>query len=373
MALSIPSSHPVSLAPSTASVEARATASKVRIRPNELLFFTSQLALMVEVGTSLDDALRLIARQCTNAHFASLVLTMSRQIEEGRQLSDTMHAYPRVFDGTYVSMVRAGEAGGFLEETLTRLVDLQEKRMALVGQIRNALTYPLILSVMAVGVVIFILVGVLPKFTAFFAGKESILPWPTRFLMGTSASIQAHWWAYLVGIAGVVTAITLFRRSPFGRRQIDRFEVGFPLVRGIYTKIYTCRMLRTLGQLLQSQVPLLEALQMTRLSVKNLFYQELVDRISGHVEQGSRLSQAMVGVPLVKEHIRQMVATGEEAGQLHPVMLRLAEFHDKEIERDLKRISATIEPLTLIVLGSVVGFIVASVVLPLFKLAHALQ
>lgn len=343
------------------------------IKPGELIFFTSQLSLMLEIGTPLNSALKAIGNQTENVTFKAVIQAMLLDIEEGRQLSDAMKKHPRVFDNIFVGMIKGGESGGFLSNILDRLVEAQEKRQALKTQLRTALTYPTFLSIIGFFVIVFIMVGVLPKFTAFFEGKESILPFTTRFLMTMSASIREYWWVYILCSTGLVISLKFFKESKAGRILIDRFFVSAPLIAGLSNKTYTCDLLRTLGNLMESQVPLLEALEVTRGSIRNQYFRDFVNRIMEHVRQGGRFSQPFATYPYVLETVKQMVATGEEAGNLPKVMLRLARFYDTEVDQELKTISALIEPVALIVLGVVVAVIVSSIILPLFKLSQVLH
>ena len=343
------------------------------VKPGELIFFTSQLSLMLEIGTPLNSALKAIGNQTENVTFKAVIQAMLLDIEEGRQLSDAMRQHPRVFDNIFVGMIKGGESGGFLSNILDRLVEAQEKRQALKTQLRTALTYPTFLSIIGFFVIVFIMVSILPKFTAFFEGKESILPFTTRFLMTMSASIREYWWVYILCSAGLVISLKFFKESKAGRTLIDRFFVSAPLIAGLSNKIYTCDLLRTLGNLMESQVPLLEALEVTRGSIRNQYFRDFVNRIMEHVRQGGKFSQPFATYPYVLETVKQMVATGEEAGNLPKVMLRLARFYDTEVDQELKTISALIEPVALIVLGVVVAIIVSSIILPLFKLSQVLH
>jgi type IV pilus assembly protein PilC len=342
------------------------------VKPRETTVFMSQLSLTLEIGMALKNALEAIGAQTKNPAFKDIIQTVTRDIEEGRQLSEAMRRHPRLFNPVYVSMIKAGETGGFLKGIVDRIVEMQEKRQALMTQIRAALTYPAVLCVLGILVVIFILVSVLPKFTRFFEGKEEILPFTTRFLMALSASLQGYWWAYVLGAAGLVVGIKWWKDSPPGQAMMDLFYVKGPLLSGLCNKIYTCQMLRTLGHLMQSQVPLLEALNVTRSTVKNRYFARFVSDITSHVEQGGKFAQPFSSYPYITETVKSMVATGEEAGRLSPVMLRLAEFFDSEVDQEMKKLSSMIEPLALIVMGGVVGLIVSSIILPMFKLARAL-
>jgi type II secretory pathway component PulF len=344
-----------------------------RVRSKEVIFFTSQLALMLEVGTPLTNALAALEKQTKNPAFKEVIRVLHRDIEEGQQLSDAMRRHPRVFSHVYISMIKAGETGGFLKEILERLAEMQEKRLALIAQLRSTLTYPAVLCLVGFLVVVFVLVGVLPKFSTFFAGKEKILPVSTRFLMVLSTSLRGYWWAYIIITIGLVIGVKLWKESEPGQTMIDRVCVSGPILSRLYNKIYTCQLLRTLGHLMQSQVPLLEALEVTRSTIKNRYFSRFIDKIADHVEKGGRFAQPFTTYPYVLDSVKQMVATGEEVGNLPRVMLRLAEYYDIEVDRELKNIASLIEPLALILLGGVVGLIVGSVILPLFRLAHAIH
>lgn len=343
------------------------------IKAGEVIFFTSQLSLMLEIGTPLKNALAAIRTQTKNDAFKKVIHTMVQDVEGGRQLSEAMKRHPRLFNSVFISLVKAGETGGFLHEILLRIVEMQEKRQMLLTQIRSALTYPIFLCILGFVVVVFVLVGVLPKFTAVFEGKEQILPLTTRFLMALSASLQGYWWVYLMGCTGLVLGLKLFKDSAQGQTLIDWSSIKLPLIARLSNKINTCSMLRTLGHLMESAVPILQALDVTRDTIKNRYFGQFIEQIQEHVRQGGKFAQPFSNYPFILDSVKQMVATGEETGDLPNVMLRLAKFYDAEVDRELKTISSMIEPMALIVMGAVVGVIVSSVILPLFKLAHALH
>jgi type IV pilus assembly protein PilC len=344
-----------------------------RLKAADRIFFSSQLALMLEIGTSVNDALKALRDQIENPHLSKAVSEMLKDVEEGRQLSESMKNHPWAFDDVFVSMVRAGESGGFLKKTLDRIVEMEEKRQALLTQVRATLTYPAILCILGIIVVVFILVGVLPKFTVFFEGQENILPVTTKVLLILSDSLRHFWWIYLPALAAMVLCFKLYKESEQGQVLLDYIRIQAPLFSNLMNKIYTCSLLRTLGSLIENQVPLIEALDMTRGTVKNRYFREFVDHIREHVEQGGKLSQPFSQYPYIMPSVKQMVATGEETGNLSEVMLRLAGFYDNEIEHELKALSSMIEPLALIVMGGMVGIIVSAVILPMFRLAQALH
>lgn len=343
------------------------------VKPGEMMFFTSQLALMLEVGTPLVTALNAIQSDVANPAFGRVLNDVAKDIEEGRQFSEAVARHPRIFDNVFVSMARAGETGGFLKKILERLVSMQEKRQALLQQLRSALTYPVVLTLLGIGVVAFIMMGVLPKFTAIFAGKESILPLSTRFLIAASGSLRQYWPLYLTGAFGFTGGALLWSKTRIGRTIIHRFLIGAPVVKELANRIYTSEMLRTLGYLLESGVPLVEALHVTRPTVRNRYYRQFIDTIVESVNQGGQFARPFGRNAHIPGTVKQMVTVGEEVGQLPKVMRRLSRHYDTEVEIALKKFVAVIEPVALIFLGGIVGLIVSSIVLPLFRLSHALH
>ena len=340
------------------------------VKSGEMIFFTSQLSLMLEIGMSLGVALRAISTQTKNSVFKSVIREIYQDIEEGRQFSHAMGRHPKIFDHIFISMVKAGETGGFLKKILDRMVFMQEKRQELITQFRSSMTYPVVLCILASLVVIFVLVGVLPRFTVLFEGKEHILPATTRFLNYLSVSLRTYSWIYVLG--GVTFAVSLKKwiSTKQGRAFIGWAAINLPVLRVLVNKMYICQFLRTLGNLMESRVPLLEALSVTRATFGTPYYRNFAQRIADHVEKGGKFSQPFADSPHIIESVKQMVATGEEVGNLPMVMLRLAEFYDTEVDQELKLFSALIEPLALLFLGTVIGIIVSSVILPMFKIAQ---
>ena len=346
---------------------------KRRIKPEELVFFFSQLSLMLEIQMSLRNALENIGNQANNLALKTAVQAVIKEIEEGRQLSEALGHHPDLFKPLYVSMIRAGETGGYLKEILDRIVEIEEKRLALTMEIKTALTYPLFLCVLSVMVVGFIMVAVLPKFVVLFEGKAHILPWTTRFLIAASQSLREYGWVYLIAGIGLAVLLPYVKNSEPGQAVVDRLMVSGPWIAGIANKIYTCELMRTLGSLMASRVPLLEALEVTRTTTGNRHFRKFIEHIAVHVQQGGKFSQPLADFPFILPSVKQMVATGEETGNLPKVLLRLAKHYDGEVDRNLKAIAAKIEPMALLVIGGIVGVIVTSVILPIFKLSQALH
>jgi len=351
----------------------RAGGGERRIPRREVTRFFSQVALMLEVGTSLADAMQAIARQTKNPQLRALLDKMVHDLEEGLRLSVSMDRRTDVFDGVTRSIVKAGEAGGFLKDSLVRLVEFQEKRDKLLGQLKASLAYPAFLLIAAVGVVLFILLGLLPKFTTFFEGKEHLLPVTTRLLMTFSDSVRSGWYVYLIVIVGAVALARFWLRTARAKLLKDRLVLQIPGIAGLTNKVCTTRMLRTIGNLLSSDVSLLEALAVTRATVDNVFYREFIDRLGTRIETGETFSHAFSEFPHIDDSVKHMIATGENTGSLPVVMLRLADFYDNEVEQLLRAISSLVEPVALVLLGGIIGTVISAVILPMFRLAHAVQ
>ncbi len=342
------------------------------VKPSELMFFNSHLSLMLEIDTPLNQALKSIENQTKNMAFKKVIQSMYKDIEEGNQLSDAMKRHPKIFNKMYTSMVNAGESGGFLQDVLSKVVEMQEKRQRLISQIRSALTYPAFLCILGFVVIVFIMVSVLPKFTGLFEGKESVLPLTTLFLMKGSSFLRIYWWLCIISLFGLIIGLKIFIGSKHGRALIEYFLVSSPLISKLTNKIYTNQLLGILGNLIESKVSLIDALQVTRGAMHNRYFRDFIDKILKHMENGGRFSDQFVTFPYMIDSAKQMVVTGDETGNISKVMLRLNNHYDLEIEQDLKKLTTLIEPVALVVMGAVIGLIVSSIILPMFKLSQVI-
>ncbi len=342
------------------------------VKSSELMFFCSHLSLMFEIRTPLNHALKTIEKQTKNVAFKKVIQSMAKDIEEGKQLSEAMKRHPRFFNTMFTSMIKAGENGGFLHVVLDKIVEMQEKRQRLISQIKSALTYPAFLCVIGILAVIFIMVSVLPKFTGLFEGKESVLPITTRCLIKGSSFLRSYWWICILSFFGLLTGLKIFKDSKHGQALIEWFLVTSPLVSKLTNKIYTNELLRILGNLIESKVSFIEALEVTRGTIRNSYFRALIDKILMHMENGGKFSDQFVTFPYILDSVKQIVVTGEDTGNLSMAMLRLNKHYDLEVEQDLKKLTALIEPVALVVMGAVIGIIVSSLILPMFKLSQVI-
>jgi type II secretory pathway component PulF len=342
-----------------------------RIGSADRRFFTEQLALLQETGNNLQASLQALRAQSTNPAMQHLLGELQQDIEQGRQLSAALARHPRVFSRSYVSLIAASEEGGYLHQVLEQLQEMEEKRERLRQALFSALSYPLFLMVFALAVVIFVLVVVFPKFADLFTLIADELPLTTLWLMAASDFLRQHWLALGIGLLSLFGAFGWWARSDSGRERLDRLKLRLPLLRAIFLPLYLVQSLRVLGSSLHNGVNVLEALHSCREVVANRVFQRFIGRLEQRVEQGQGLASGFAESAFIPPLVTQMVRTGEDSGQLAKVMLRLANHYERELEQRLETLSRLAEPVMLLIMGAVVGIIVSSLILPIFKLSHA--
>jgi type II secretory pathway component PulF len=344
-----------------------------QITEKERIFLFSQLSLMLETGTPLNRSLVAITPQIKSPFFKSVIEDMIKEIESGKNFSTAMAKYEKEFSPITINMMKAGEISGSLETMLTQAELFEKKQAAFRAMVKQAMTYPLLLMVLSLGVIIFVLTFVFPKFADLFADVWEVLPMSTKILMGTSTFVLHYWYILLVGVIALIiggwTIITHKKVVP----HIDRLKMGAPLIGNLYVMVYTSQMLRTLGFLIGGGVPLLEGLTTTRDTVRNTLYRGFIDRIITAAKDGKGIAYAFLQTPFLPETVKQVIKTGEDSGKLDFVMIRLSDYYDNELEKQFKLLATIIEPVALLIMGVVVGFIVMSIVLPIFKLSRAVH
>ena len=344
-----------------------------RVPPKEIIFFADQLSLMLATGTPLNKSIEIISVQVRNNEFRRILQDIVRDIEDGRLLSQSMSRYPAVFSSVYISMIMAGESGGFLKEMLEQIVSLETKNQDFLSTVKAAMYYPVFLSVFAAAVVIFIIVYVFPQFGSMFEEVYDSLPITTKVLMASSKFLISYWYVLIIFMAVLWYAAFKFISGEKGRMYVDTIKLRIPVIKDFFIKLYVSRLMRTLGALVNGNVPLLDSLSISSGVVGNKVFSELIARISRSVEDGKTISQPVSESPYFPETVKQMISTAEDTGTLDKVMPRLADYYDKDIERTLKRITTVIEPVLLVVMGGVIGVIVISLILPIFKLTKSIH
>ena len=341
------------------------------VSDKERKFFTEQMALLLETGTSLQASLQALVKQMDNPAMISLVEQLSDDIGQGMQFSQALAKHPTVFSSTYVNLVAASEDGGFMHEVLEQLLALDAKREELRQTLASALSYPIFLLLFALGVVIFVLVVVFPKFADLFSQIQDQLPVTTVFLMATSELLKQYWVEYLVGLLVVAVGFKYWSSTEKGIERLDWMKLNLPLLRNIFTQLYLVQALRVLSLSLSNGVGMMDSLHASKYVVNNRIFQQFIGRVEEHVETGSGVAAGFRNTSFIPPIVEQMINTGEETGSLPKVLSRLADYFEAELSSKLRTLSRLAEPVMLLVMGGVVGLIVSSLILPIFKLSRA--
>lgn len=342
-----------------------------RIGLEERMIFTERLSLLLQTGVSLLEALQVMQQQTDQLALAAVIASIAESIQEGKDFSTALAGHPKMFSAPYVSLVGAAEAGGFLPQVLDQLLRMDEKSLELRSNMMTTLSYPAFLIVFSIAVVVFVLVVIFPKFEDLFAPIRHQLPLTTVALMAASALIRDYWPVLLGGLALTIWSLALWLKSTAGRAVLDRVMISMPLVGDLYIKTNLVRMLGVLGLSLSNGVPITVALKACQGVVENSLFSSFIESVRNHVNEGRGIAAGFQNTPFIPPMVRQMISTGEQTGKLGFVMTRIAAFYEKDINKRIIVISKAIEPIMLLVMGVVVGVIVASLILPIFKLSRA--
>ncbi len=348
----------------------------VRRRPvsdDDRLFLIEQLALLLETGSSLHQALGSMAAQTRPGALLDLLTALSEAVSAGKPFSTALADHPKVFSSTYVNLVAASEQGGFMHEVLAELLAMEEKRRALRATLVAALSYPIFLVIFSAIVVIFVLLAVFPKFAPMFATIYDQLPATTRVLLGVSESLQTQWPIYGGGLLVLAATAFYWRQSAGGRRVLDQLKIDLPVVGTVTLQVYSVQILRVLSLSLANGVRVPEALAAASEVVANLRVQTFMRHVQDSVQQGAGIARGFKTGGLMPDLVNQMVATGEESGELARVASRLADYYEKELTKKLNALSRMAEPIMLLVMGVIVGTLVSSLILPIFKLSRVVN
>ncbi len=358
-------------ASSTKKASAGAALFAPQVTDTDRLFFTEQLALLLETGVNLHAALEALRDQVSGPALAALLAALAEEVAQGKPFSDALSKHPEVFSTTYVNLIAAAENGGFLHEVLGQLLEMEEKRAQLRSTLMSALSYPLFLAFFSTAVVAFVLVVVFPKFGKLFVSIQDQLPPSTLFLMWVSDTLR-HNWAVVLGAA--TATVLLVRRllgSAAGRARVDHFKLNAPLLRDIFVPVYLVQVLRTMGLSLGNGVSLVDTLRGCRDIVANESVRRFLTVVEGRVREGANFSTAFAEGRFLPPLVKRMVTTGDETGNLARVLGRVADHYERELGKRLQKVSKIAEPLMLLIMGGVVGILVSSLILPIFKLTRA--
>jgi type II secretion system protein F len=340
-----------------------------RVRQRDLLAMTQQLATLFEAGLPLDRALAILQELAPSAKLGEIITDLLRSVRGGSSLSDALAKHhPRPFSRLYINMVRAGEKGGVLEVALRRLAEFLESRAAFTEAIVSALAYPLVITTVGAGAVVFLLTFVIPRFATIFADLHQAIPLPTQILMAVSASMQTYWWVGVLAVLAGILGWRLWTGTPEGRLQWDRLLLQAPRVGPLTMKVETARFLRTLGTMLKSGVPVLGALAVVGDMMSNQIVARSVQRLADSVKRGGTVASGMREHGQFPSLAVHMVRVGEETGRLEDMLIKAAETLEGDVRSDLKRMIGLLEPAVILAMGVLVAFIVVAMLLAIFSI-----
>ncbi|HLJ61988.1 MAG TPA: type II secretion system F family protein [bacterium] len=341
----------------------------------DLVVFSRQFATMINAGLSLVRTLTILEEQVTQPILKETIGHIRVDIEGGSTLSAALAKHPRVFNNLYVNMVRAGEAGGVLDDVLLRLATFLEKEMALRHKIKSAMTYPILLAVAALSALMFMTIVIIPQFADFFKqlGGNAPLPIPTQIAVGVSLIIRHFWWLATIVIGGTVFALRRYVRTRVGREQYDRLKLRLPVLGPLVKKIVVARFTRTFGTLVSSGVPIMRALEVVGQAIDNSVLGRAVDSIRSSIREGESIAIPLGASGIFPLMVVQMVRVGEETGALDNMLNKVADFYDSEVEAAVASLTSILEPLMIIGMGAVIGGLLLALYLPIFGLANAIK
>jgi type IV pilus assembly protein PilC len=341
-----------------------------RVSKSDIIYVTAQLAIMVDTGITLSTALGGIIEQEPNPSFQRILNGLREAVEAGEDFSAALGRYPHLFDKTYRALVKASEATGTLGPMLDRIACYLRKEVETRGKVRAAMAYPMVMMVLACGVTIFLLTYILPKFAPLFKSRGTALPAPTRVMMAVSDAMLGYWYLWLAGAILLLVGFLFGKRTEPGRKALDWTRIHLPIVGTMFRKVIISRSIRTLGTMLASGVPIMEAIRLAGEVSGNVYYERLWRQVLDEVSTGRRICEVLRGNPLFPRVLVQMIASGEETGKLDSVLERVSAYYDGEVETSVKAATSLIEPIMIAIMGVVVGTIGLALLLPIFSLSR---
>jgi type IV pilus assembly protein PilC len=344
-----------------------------KVSEKDLVLFTRQFATMIEAGLPLVQGLDILSKQTENKAFSKVIVEVKKEVEGGSTFADALRKYPRIFDDLYVNLVQAGEVAGVLDTTFARLAGYIEKARSLKGKVKSAMVYPAAIVFVAVSVIIFLMIFVIPVFAQMFQDFGGTLPWPTKFVIGVSHFLKNY---ILFAIPVLIVAVVAFKqyyRTEVGKRLTHRTLLKLPIFGSLLQKAAIARFSRTLSTLLSSGVPILDSLDITARTAGNKVLEEAVLASIGSIKEGQTLATPLAKYPVFPPMVVQMVEIGDVTGELDAMLSKIADFYEEEVDRAVEALTALLEPMMMVFLGTVLGFIIVAMYLPIFKMASLIS
>ena len=344
-----------------------------KIKRHEVITFAHQLAVMVDTGVPISEALECVGQQSENPAFRAVIKDISDQVQAGNDLSGALRAHPKVFPPVMTSLIRASEVSGTMGRMLERISTYLSKEMQTAKKIRGALTYPAFMLLMVIGVTSFLLVYVLPNFAGIYQSRGTSLPAPTQLLLTLSDSLTGQWHLWVGGIMMSVAGIYFAQGTEAGRRAIDYLKLNIPIIGPLFNKLYLTRGCRTMGTMVAAGVPVLDMIDIVKEVTNNSLYVELWNDADTRLREGSQLSDTLFDSPLIPRSVAQMVYSGERSGRIGDVMERIAEYTESDFDEQIKTTTGMIEPLMTAAMGLIIGFVAIALLLPIFSVGKVVS
>jgi type IV pilus assembly protein PilC len=341
------------------------------ITTKDLVVFTRQFATMIDAGLPLVQCLEILSGQMPNPEFKKVLVDIKGSVESGATLADALRRHPKVFDKLFANLVAAGETSGILDTILNRLAAYMEKNMKLVKQVKGAMVYPVITLVVSVGVTIVLLVFVIPIFQKMFSDFGQALPAPTQFVVDLSEFTRSNILLILGGLAAFIVGLRTFIASPRGREIFDMTMIKAPVIGPLVQKVSVAKFTRTLGTMLSSGVPILDALEIVAGTAGNSVVEKGLKVVRNKISEGKTMAQPLADIPVFPPMVVQMIAVGESTGAMDTMLNKIADFYDEEVDAAIGTMMAMLEPLIMAFLAVILGGLVISMYLPVFSMAGA--
>jgi type IV pilus assembly protein PilC len=347
------------------------TAKKVKLK--ELAVFSRQFATMVNSGLPILRALAILAEQTENPELARALGLIRTDVEQGASLSGALAKHPKIFNDLFVSMVKSGETGGSLDDVLLRLADMIEAEVRLRGKIKSAMTYPIAVVGLVILIMSAMLLFVVPQFQAIYSSLGGSLPLPTRVLLLMSSIFKKLWWLVLIGAIVFRFVFRRWKKTPAGRFAVDRAKLKVPVFGSLFQKTALARFASTFAMLLRAGVPILQALEIVSETVNNKVVSAAIDDVKGSVREGESMAKPLARHAVFPPMVVQMLAVGEETGQVDTMLEKVAAFYEQEVEASVDALTSLIEPLLIAVIGGCVGAAVVALYMPMFNIIKLIQ
>jgi len=344
-----------------------------RVKQSEVSMMTRQLATLVDAGFPLVSAIFALIPQTKSQALKKQLSHIKDSIEEGNSFAGALSMYPGTFSSIYVNMVNAGETSGTLEVVLERLADISEKQQALNNRLKSALAYPVLMSLIGAIVLFLLLAFIVPSITTIFTDMNQMLPGPTRFLILLSDLLKSFWWLILIMITGMILFVRKIKKIPKGRYLIDKLLLFLPLISPLVKKLAVARFARTLASLLENGVTMLTALGIVKNIVGNVLISDAVEKATKQVEQGHGLGISLDASKIFPHISIQMIQVGEQSGKLETLLNKVSDLYENDVELSVSTMTSLLEPVIILIMGIIVGFIVLSICLPIFEMNQLIK